>query len=126
MPVILATQEAETERIMIRSQPKQILQETLSQKKKPSQNRAGGVAQGEGPEFKSQYWGKKAFEAAGCWWLMPLILVTWETEVRKISIQGQPRHIVWKTPISKITRAKWTRGVAQMVGLLLCKCEALS
>jgi hypothetical protein len=28
--------------------------------KKPiTKNRAGGVAQGEGPEFKSQYWEKK-------------------------------------------------------------------
>jgi hypothetical protein len=29
-------------------------------------------------------------------------------------------------PISKITRAKWTGGVAQVVQCLLCKCEALS
>jgi hypothetical protein len=34
------------------------VQETLSQKY-PSQKRAGGVAQGIGPEFKPQYWGKK-------------------------------------------------------------------
>jgi hypothetical protein len=32
MPVILATQEAEIRRIMIRSQPRQIVCETLSQK----------------------------------------------------------------------------------------------
>jgi hypothetical protein len=30
------------------------------------------------------------------------------------------------TPISKITRAKWTRGVAQEVGHLLCKHKDLS
>jgi hypothetical protein len=29
-------------------------------------------------------------------------------------------------PISKITRAKWTGGVAEVVESLLCKCEALS
>jgi hypothetical protein len=29
-------------------------------------------------------------------------------------------------PISKITRAKWTRDVAQVVEHLLCKCKALS
>jgi hypothetical protein len=29
-------------------------------------------------------------------------------------------------PISKITRAKWTAGVAQAVEHLLCKCKALS
>jgi hypothetical protein len=28
-------------------------------------------------------------------------------------------------PISKITRAKWTGGVAQVLEHLLCKCEAL-
>jgi hypothetical protein len=36
----------------------QIIQETLSQKN-PSQKRAGGVAQGEGPEFEPQYGKKK-------------------------------------------------------------------
>jgi hypothetical protein len=31
----------------------------VKKKKKPSQKRAGGVAQGIGPEFKPQYRGKK-------------------------------------------------------------------
>jgi hypothetical protein len=48
MPVILK----------IQSQPQQTVHETLSQKN-PSQKRAGGVAQGEGPEFKTQYRKKK-------------------------------------------------------------------
>jgi hypothetical protein len=54
-PVILATQEAEIRRITVWSQPGQIVHETLSWKK-PSQKpfRAGGVAQGVGPEFKPQ------------------------------------------------------------------------
>jgi hypothetical protein len=43
-PVILATQEAEIRRIMVQSQPGQIVHETPS-RKKPSQKRAGGVAQ---------------------------------------------------------------------------------
>jgi hypothetical protein len=34
------------------------LQDSIS-KKIPSQKRAGGVAEGVGPEFKSQYCGKK-------------------------------------------------------------------
>jgi hypothetical protein len=59
MPVILAMQEAEIRRIMVRSQTRQIVLKTLSQKKKknkPSQKiGAGGVAQGVGPEFKPQY-----------------------------------------------------------------------
>jgi hypothetical protein len=57
---ILATQEAKIRRIPVQSQPRQIVWETLSQKKKnPSQKRAGGVAQGVGPEFNSQYHEKK-------------------------------------------------------------------
>jgi hypothetical protein len=48
-PVILATQEAEIRRIMIQSQPRQIVRETLSRKNsshKKKKKRAGGVAQG--------------------------------------------------------------------------------
>jgi hypothetical protein len=52
MPVILAIQEAEIRRIIVRSQPGQIVCETLSQKKKKN---VDGVAQGIGPEFKPQY-----------------------------------------------------------------------
>jgi hypothetical protein len=41
---MLATQEAESRRIKVQSQPRQIVHETLS-RKYPTQNRAGGVAQ---------------------------------------------------------------------------------
>jgi hypothetical protein len=51
--VILATQEAGIRMIVVQSQPGKIVLETLSQKN-PSQ-KAGGVAEGEGPEFKPQY-----------------------------------------------------------------------
>jgi hypothetical protein len=57
---------------------------------------------------------------------MPIILATWEAEIGKIVVQVQPRKIVHETPISKITRAKWTGGVAQVVEHLLCKHEAVS
>jgi hypothetical protein len=57
MPVILATQEAEVRRIAAQSQPGQIVCKTLSQKYS-SQKRAGGVAQGVGPELKPQHWKK--------------------------------------------------------------------
>jgi hypothetical protein len=45
VPIILATQEAEIRRIMVQSQPRQIVCKTLSQNN-PSQKRAGRVAQG--------------------------------------------------------------------------------
>jgi hypothetical protein len=54
MPILLAIQEAEIRRITVRSQPGQIVPETLSQKN-PSQKITGRVAQGVGPEFKPQY-----------------------------------------------------------------------
>jgi hypothetical protein len=46
-------------RIMVQSQPGQTVHKTLSQKKKPFTKRAGGVAEGVGPEFKPQYCKKK-------------------------------------------------------------------
>jgi hypothetical protein len=52
--VILATQEAEIRKIVVRNQPGQIVCGTLSQKTL-HKIRAGGVAQGVGPEFKPQY-----------------------------------------------------------------------
>jgi hypothetical protein len=39
-------------KIAVRIQPGQIVHKTLSWKKKPSQKRAGGVAQGVSPKFK--------------------------------------------------------------------------
>jgi hypothetical protein len=57
-PVILATQEAEIRKIVVQSQPREIIGETLS-RKNTKQKRADGVAQGVSPEFKPQYWEKK-------------------------------------------------------------------
>jgi hypothetical protein len=50
----------------------------------------------------------------------------WETEIRRILVRGQPRQIVLKNPISKITRAQWTGGVVQVVERLFCMHETLS
>jgi hypothetical protein len=44
---------------------------------------------------------KKDNRAAWHWWLMPLILATWEADVRRIVIADQLRKIVHKTPSSK-------------------------
>jgi hypothetical protein len=51
MPIILTTQEAEIRRISVRSQPEQIVLETLPQKNL-SQKRAGEVAKGVGLSSK--------------------------------------------------------------------------
>jgi hypothetical protein len=47
-------QEAEIRRIVVQSQPGQKVREILTQKTL-HKNRAGGVVQGEDPEFKPQY-----------------------------------------------------------------------
>jgi hypothetical protein len=57
-PIILATQEVEIRRITVQNQPRQIVHKTLSWKTL-HRNRAGGVSQGEGPEFKPQDCKKK-------------------------------------------------------------------
>jgi hypothetical protein len=44
---------------VVQSQPRQIVSAILSQKNPSQKNRLGGVAQGEGPEFKPQYCKKK-------------------------------------------------------------------
>jgi hypothetical protein len=53
-PVILVTQEAEIRKIVVQSQPEQIVRRTLSLKNH-HKKKVGGMAQGIGPEFKTQY-----------------------------------------------------------------------
>jgi hypothetical protein len=52
---------AEIRRIEVESEPGQMVRETLS-RENLSQKRAGGVAQGVGPEFKLQYQKKGILE----------------------------------------------------------------
>jgi hypothetical protein len=54
-------------------------------------------------------------------WLTHVTLATWKAEIGRIMARGQPGQMPGETPISKITRAKWTEGVAQAVEHLLCK-----
>jgi hypothetical protein len=51
--IILATQEAEIRRIEVPSQSRKRVRRPSLQK--PITKRAGGMTQGEGPEFKPQY-----------------------------------------------------------------------
>jgi hypothetical protein len=51
---------------------------------------------------------------------MPIILASWEAEIGRKMVQGQTGQIVRETSIFKITRAKWTGGMAHEVELLLC------
>jgi hypothetical protein len=53
----------------------------------------------DGPEIKS-------IAVAGCQWLVPVIIATWEAEIRRITVQGQSWKTVCETTISKITRGK--------------------
>jgi hypothetical protein len=57
--VAYATQEAEIRRILDRSLPRQIVTRDPIWKKPFTKKRAGGVAQGVGPDFKPQYAKKK-------------------------------------------------------------------
>jgi hypothetical protein len=54
-PIILATQEAEIRRIAVQIQPRQADSLWDPILKITHYKRAGGLAQGEGPEFKPQY-----------------------------------------------------------------------
>jgi hypothetical protein len=115
MPIILGTQEVDIRRIAVWHQPGQTVPETVSRKKNnPSLKRASGVAQGVGPEFKPQYSKKKKERLPrgvvhAC---NPSYLGGWHWE--NCGSRPAQANSSWD-PISKITRAKWTGGVAQAV-----------
>jgi hypothetical protein len=100
MPVILATQEAEIRRTVVQSQPGQIVRETVS-RKNLHKNRAGGVAQGEGPEYCKKKPPKNQKNKIRNILMCPALVVygctTQETEIRRIEVQSQPGQIVCQT-----------------------------
>jgi hypothetical protein len=38
---------------------------------------------------------------------MPIILATWEGEIRRMAVGGQPRQIVFKIPSPKYSEQNW-------------------
>jgi hypothetical protein len=55
---------------------------------------------------------KKKF-LARCWWLTPVILAAQEAEIRRITVQSQPRQIVYKTLSQKTLHKNRAGGVTQ-------------
>jgi hypothetical protein len=56
-------------------------------------------------------------ESTRCWWLIPVILATQETEIRRIVVQRQPRQMVYETLSQKkktkktpFTKQGWWSG----------------
>jgi hypothetical protein len=43
----------------------------------------------------------KKYTIVRCQWLMPVTLTTWEVEIGRTKVQGQPGQIVLKTPSPK-------------------------
>jgi hypothetical protein len=66
---------------------------------------------------------KKKRDLARNWWLTPVILATWEAEIRMIKVRGQHGQT---GNLQKTSTAKWNGGMAQAAEYPLCKHKALS
>jgi uncharacterized membrane protein len=61
-------------------------------------------------------WQVRKWGLIGHCWLTLIMLATWEAEIRKDAVQSQPGQTVFNIPPhSKISKAKWTRGVAPVI-----------
>jgi hypothetical protein len=47
---------------------------------------------------KDKIFDHKNYAAAGCQWLMPVLLPTWEAEMERIAVRGKPRQKVCEIP----------------------------
>jgi hypothetical protein len=59
-------------------------------------------------------------------WLTPIILATWEAEIRRITVQGQPGQIIQETLSWKYPAWKRAGEVTQVIEHLPSKHQALS
>jgi hypothetical protein len=56
------------------------------------------------PKYARKKSTAKKYDMAGCQWLMPIILATWETELRSIKVRNQHGKNSSRDPISIITK----------------------
>jgi hypothetical protein len=58
--------------------------------------------------------------------LTPVILATWEAEIRRMVVPSQSRQIVYENLSPKYPTYKMAGGIVQVVQHLSSKCKALS
>jgi hypothetical protein len=127
---------AEIRRIAVQSQPREIVCKTLS-RKNPSQERAGGLAQGVGSEFKpyptytqthTHIHSQKLYRSQQ--WMAhtcnPSYLGVWDWEDHELRPAWANSSWDLETPSPKQPEQQWTTDVAQAVEHLLCKLKVLS
>jgi hypothetical protein len=66
------------------------------------------------PQVQTPASQKKKKKKTGCWWFTPVILTTWETKIRRISVEGQLGQIVCETLSQKYSTQKEVDGMAQV------------
>jgi hypothetical protein len=77
------------------------------------------------PETNKNYKTKKYSKIPKWWWLMPIILATWEAQISRTEVGGQTGQTVPKTPSPKNNQSKmdWRYGSSCRASVL--KAEAL-
>jgi hypothetical protein len=68
------------------------------------------------------YYSKNYVNADGCLWLTPVILASWEAEIRRMQVRSQPQQIVCKTLSQKHPTQKRAGRVQTHVPLCMCVC----
>jgi hypothetical protein len=66
------------------------------------------------------YYSKNYVNADGCLWLTPVILASWEAEIRRMQVRSQPQQIVCKTLSQKHPTQKRAGRVVPVVRVPAC------